>query len=92
MLMPYLWLVADNPDPVPEANDVTAGWVAGLVFVFLIVAVALLGRSLVKQLRKAQAAQDAGVYGDEPVVAPDDSTGDTSGGSPTQPPRDAAPR
>ena len=69
---------ADSPDPVPEANDVTAGWIAAIVFAFLIIAVVFLGRSLVKQLRKAQAAQDAGVYGDD--------------GAPTQPPRDAAPR
>jgi hypothetical protein len=34
------------------------------VFLLLIAAVVLLGFSLVKQLRKAQAAKDAGVYGD----------------------------
>lgn len=68
---------ADSPDPVPEAHDVTAGWIAAAVFVFLIVAVVFLGRSLVRHLRKAQAAQDAGVYGED---------------APTQPPRDAAPR
>ena len=39
-------------------------------------AVVLLAFSLVKQLRKAQAAKDAGVYGDEPV-APDDGRGTT---------------
>lgn len=79
---------ADSPDPVPEANDVTAGWIAALVFAFLILAVAFLGRSLVKQLRKAQAAQDAGVYGEDPTT----EGGGTADGSPTQPPRDAAPR
>ncbi len=66
VLLPF---VDDTPDPVPAKEDVTAGWVALLVFVFLIVAVAVLARSLVKQLRKAQAARDAGVYGDQP--APD---------------------
>ena len=86
MLVPYLWLVADNPDPVPEANDVTAGWIAALVFAFLIVSVVFLGRSLVKQLRKAQAAHDAGVYGDEPV----ESSGPAPGASPQTP--DAAAR
>lgn len=65
-LLPF----ADSPDPVPAKEDVTAGWVALLVFVFLIVAVAVLARSLVKQLRKAQAARDAGVYGDQPADAP----------------------
>jgi hypothetical protein len=91
---------ADSPDPVPAANDVTAGWLAALVFVFLIAAVVFLARSLVKQLRKAQAAQDAGVYGEEPAEPADGTTdgstggttGDTPGGSPTQPPRGAAPR
>ena len=58
---------ADNPDPVPEADDVTAGWIAALVFVFLIVAVVFLARSFLKQMRKAQAAREAGVYGDPPA-------------------------
>ena len=49
-------------DKVPEDNDVKAGWLAFAIFIGLIVAVALLGYSLVKQLRKAQAAEDAGVY------------------------------
>ena len=65
-------------DPTPAAEDVTAGWTALLVFAGLIVAVILLGRSLVKQLRKAQAARDAGVYGDEPTVASTDATADES--------------
>ncbi len=84
VLVPLLWLAADNPDPVPEADDVTAGWVAALVFVFLIVAVAFLARSFVKQLRKAQAAREAGVYGDEPPPPSTDSA--------TRPRPDAASR
>jgi hypothetical protein len=73
VLASYVWLVgsavrADNPDPVPEADDVTAGWIAALVFAFLIVAVVFLARSFVKQLRKAQAAREAGVYGDPPTT------------------------
>lgn len=52
-------------DDAPEPEDVKAGWTAMLIFVGLAVAVAVLGFSLVKQLRKAQAAKDAGVY-DEP--------------------------
>ncbi len=51
----------------PEPEDVKAGWLAFALFLALCGAVALLGFSLVKQLRKAQAAKDAGVYGDEPV-------------------------
>ena len=76
---------ADSPDPVPEANDVTAGWIAAAVFAFLIVAVVLLGRSLVKQLRKAQAAEDAGLYGhDDPPAgetAHDEDAADSDEGS-----------
>jgi hypothetical protein len=51
-------------DPAPEPEDVTAGWTALVVFLLLIAAVVFLGFSLVKQLRKAQAAKDAGVYDD----------------------------
>jgi hypothetical protein len=58
-----LTLLADR---APEPEDVTAGWTALVVFLLLIAAVVFLGFSLVKQLRKAQAAKDAGVYGDDP--------------------------
>jgi hypothetical protein len=57
-------LVTLLADQAPEPEDVTAGWTALVVFLLLIAAVVLLGFSLVKQLRKAQAAKDAGVYGD----------------------------
>jgi hypothetical protein len=60
-------------DPSPKADDVTAGWTAFAVFIALALAVALLGWSLVRQLRKAQRAKDAGVYGDEPVQPEDDN-------------------
>ena len=43
------------------------------IFLLLAAAVAVLGFSLVKQLRKAQAAEDAGVYDDEPADRPDDA-------------------
>ena len=49
-------------DQVPKDEDVKAGWVAFAVFIGLILAVALLGRSLVTQLRKAKAAEEAGLY------------------------------
>lgn len=55
-------------DPVPTDEDVVAGWTAFGVFLLLVGAVVLLSFSLVKQLRRAQAAKDAGVYGDEPVA------------------------
>ena len=59
----------DGVERGPEPEDVKAGWLAFVVFLLLCAAVAFLGFSLVKQLRKAQAAKDAGVYGDEPVTA-----------------------
>lgn len=55
----------------PEPEDVKAGWLALAIFLGLVAALVLLAFSLVKQLRKAQAAKDAGVYGDEPV-SPED--------------------
>jgi hypothetical protein len=74
LLVP-LTLVADK---APEPEDVTAGWTALLVFLLLIAGVVFLGFSLVKQLRKAQAAKDAGVY-DEPQngsgTGPDEKSG-----------------
>jgi hypothetical protein len=59
-------LVVRAADQAPEAEDVKAGWTALVVFLLLIAAVVVLAFSLVKQLRKAQTAKDAGVYGDEP--------------------------
>ena len=53
-------------DPTPKDTDVVAGPLAFAIWIFLILAVVVLGFSLVKQLRKAQAAKDAGVYGDDP--------------------------
>lgn len=55
-------LVLVLADPTPKPEDVKAGWGAFALFILLIAAVVFLGFSLVKQLRKAQAAQDAGVY------------------------------
>jgi hypothetical protein len=60
-------------DETPEPEDVKAGWGALLLFLLLIGAVVFLGFSLTKQLRKAQAAEDAGVYGSD-EDAPDAET------------------
>lgn len=49
-------------DQVPEDDDVVAGWTALVIFLLLIGAVAFLGFSLTKQLRKVDAAEDAGLY------------------------------
>jgi len=69
-LAPVLVAVADVvvwlADQTPEDEDVKAGWTAFALFLLLIAAVVVLGFSLTKQLRKAQAAKEAGVYGDEP--------------------------
>ena len=51
-------------DKSPQPEDVKAGWGAFALFLLLIAAVVFLSFSLVKQLRKAQAAKDAGVYDD----------------------------
>jgi hypothetical protein len=61
-------------DPAPDPEDVTAGWTALVVFLLLIAAVVFLGFSLVKQLRKAQAAKDAGVF-DDPDEPREDAAG-----------------
>ena len=61
-----LLILAD--DPTPTDDEVVAGPLGFAIWIFLILAVVVLGFSLVKQLRKAQAAKDAGVYGDEPVT------------------------
>jgi hypothetical protein len=63
--MARVLLFLTDPSEPPAAEDVKAGWVAFAVFIALCIAVALLGWSLVRQLRKAQAAKDAGVYDDE---------------------------
>ncbi|MFC5728861.1 MULTISPECIES: FxsA family protein [Nocardioides] len=53
-------------EQTPEDEDVLAGWMGFAVFVFLIVAVAIIGWALTKSLRTADRAKDAGVYGDAP--------------------------
>jgi len=55
-------LLVSLADEVPEAEDVKAGWLAFGIFILLILAVAFLGWSLVKQLRKVDAAEEAGLY------------------------------
>jgi hypothetical protein len=58
-------LQAAASDPVPSENDVKAGWVALVVVLLLVVAVVFLLRSFVKQLKKVDAADQAGVYDDK---------------------------
>ena len=61
-----LFVLADS---TPEDSEVVAGPLGFAIWIFLILAVVVLGFSLVKQLRKAEAAKDAGLFGDEPVRA-----------------------
>jgi hypothetical protein len=61
-------------DQVPEDKDVKAGWGAFFIFLGLALAVALLGWSLVRQLRRTKANADAGVFGPEDMSR-DDSQG-----------------
>jgi hypothetical protein len=49
-------------DKVPNPNDVTAGWVAFIVFIGLALAVAFLGFSLTKHLRRASDNAERGVF------------------------------
>ena len=51
-------------DPRPADKDVKAGWPAFFIFLGLAIAVALLGWSLVRQLRKTKENAEAGVFGE----------------------------
>ncbi|MFT4286078.1 heme exporter protein CcmD [Nocardioides sp.] len=57
-MLPFIVTLAD---PTPKDNDVVAGWTAFGIFLALVAAVAFLGWSLVRQLRKAQRAKEAGI-------------------------------
>ena len=74
-------VLAATSDPRPDDNNVVAGWVGAVVLVALVIAVVFILRSFTKQLKKVDAARDAGVYGDEDVEA--DET-QQSGTPPTQ--------
>jgi hypothetical protein len=68
-----LILLLPLADKVPAPNDVKAGWGAFGLFIALAVAVALLGWSLTRHLRKARENAELGVFdpGDKPrQVAP----------------------
>jgi hypothetical protein len=86
---PLAQLVAAAGDEAPKDEDVTAGWTAFVIFLLLIGAVVVLAFSLVKQLRRAQAAKDAGVYGDE--AAPPADGEPVEPAEPTEPAEPAEP-
>lgn len=56
-----LTLVTALADGNPKPDDVKAGWTAFTVFLLLLVAVALLGWSLSRQLKKAERNKEAGI-------------------------------
>ncbi len=58
--------LAAASDPRPDENNVVAGWVGFAVMIGLIIAVVFILRSFTQQLKKVDAARDAGVYGDVP--------------------------
>ena len=57
-------------DPRPDDNNVVAGWVGFAVMIALIVAVVFILRSFTKQLKKVDAAQQAGVFEDKKPEEP----------------------
>lgn len=61
-------------DGAPEPTDVKAGWTALVIVLLLVVATVLLSVSLVRQLRKAQASQDAGLYDESGRTPPGTAT------------------
>lgn len=73
MLLQFILLVEEE---APEANDVVAGWTGLFVILGMAVAVAFLGWSLVRQLKKADKAEAEGLY-DEPEDDSTDSSGDS---------------
>jgi len=66
LLAPVLDLVRLT-DEVPDPEDVKAGWGALAIFALMALAVALLGWSLFRQLRKVEDGRVTGVYGDVPA-------------------------
>jgi hypothetical protein len=67
---PFVVSVLALADKPLKDEDITAGWTAFAVFILLAVAVAILGWSLTRQLRKVERAKQAGVYGEEPAPPP----------------------
>jgi hypothetical protein len=49
-------------DKIPADKDVKAGWVAFVVFIGLCLAVAFLGYSLTKHLKRARTNADHGMF------------------------------
>ncbi len=65
--------LAAASDPRPDDNNVVAGWLGFAVLIALIIAVVLILRSFTKQLKKVDAAEEAGVYGQDDHAAEADT-------------------
>jgi hypothetical protein len=77
-------LITAWADKVPDPNDVKAGWVAFAVFIGLIIAVAFLGLSLTKHLRRARDNADRGAFG--PTETTPESTAESATETPSESP------
>lgn len=62
MLLVVHGLLISLADKTPKPDDVKAGWGAFALFLALALAVAFLGYSLTKHLKKAQRNADEGVF------------------------------
>lgn len=65
VLLSHALLLIRVADPVPEDEDVKAGWLAFWIFVALIVATAVLCVSLTRHLRKIRDNTAAGKFGED---------------------------
>ncbi|MCB0889271.1 MAG: hypothetical protein KDB38_07780 [Nocardioidaceae bacterium] len=70
-------------DPTPAAEDVTAGGLGAIVFIFLILSLVAIGYFMSRQLKKAQAHKEANTYGD-PVLDRRTDAGDAEADSATR--------
>lgn len=68
-------------EEAPEPNDVVAGWTGFAVFVGLILALVVIGYFLVRSLRRADTAEERGLYDHKPG---DDADGAANGANPAE--------
>lgn len=76
VLSPLLLLLVEEG---PEPEDVVAGWMGFAVFIGLIIAVALLGWSLTRHLRKAESNAADGAFGPAATSRSRRQAGDSGG-------------
>jgi hypothetical protein len=79
------WLsAAEAPRPIPQPEEVKAGYTALLLWIAMMIAVGLLGWSLVRQLRRTQKAKEAGVYGEDRKITSGPAFTSTEDDEPTR--------